>query len=112
MQAAGGAINAGVAYKEQEDAKQKAALDEANKKAADKKAKADKKKADKKGKGKDAKKKDDTEKKSKIPDWKLVAPKDGKTTMTRDGKKYYWCPNHHTKLYVGPSRTQGLQQGS
>ena len=72
------------------------ALQKANKKAADKKAKADKKKADKKGKGKDAKKKDDTEKKSKIPDWKLVAPKDGKTTMTRDGKKYYWCPNHHT----------------
>ena len=34
-------------------------------------------------------------KKKSIPKWKLVKPENGKTTMTRNGKTYHWCPNHN-----------------
>jgi hypothetical protein len=28
---------------------------------------------------------------AKIPDWKKIAPTDGKLTMVKNGKTYYWC---------------------
>ena len=42
-------------------------------------------------------------KKRNIPKWKLEAPKDGKTTMTRNNKTYHWCPNHKMWCVHKPS---------
>ena len=43
------------------------------------------------------------DKKKTVPKWKLIKPTDGKTTMTRNGKTYYWCNNHNMWCVHKPS---------
>ena len=43
------------------------------------------------------------DKKKSVPRWKLIKPTDGKTTMTRNGKTYYWCSNHNMWCVHKPS---------
>ena len=33
--------------------------------------------------------------KANMPKWKLVSPKDGATTMVKNGKTYHWCQHHY-----------------